>query len=375
MDRVTVDGLSDFDALRPEWDALRASDPHASVFLTSGWLRAFLSMSPTPWSILTLREGGRLIAALPVSLRAAPHRRVPLARELTFASEPFADYQGLLCAPGRENAAIPALAAMVRALPWDRARFPDVQDPRFPALVALLSTPGTALEQTTAQPCSVIDLPSDFETYLATLSKPTRRGTVRPLKVLAAELPGFRVSEATPKDAEAHIQALLDISELRWGSTPARRRKFGALFRGAFTEGCLRVVIMWDGAHPFAGGAAFVDPERGTYGAYQVAHDPAYARFGPGKAILATRIRSAIEGGYRVFDFMRGGESYKTSYANRSISNVRYTLNRRTLRSVVLGAVHPGYAAARGAYARLRLRGASAAYPGPTVRPGRALGR
>jgi CelD/BcsL family acetyltransferase involved in cellulose biosynthesis len=356
--------LSDFDALRPHWDELRRSDLHASLFLSSGWLRSFLAMSPTPWSILTLRDGGRLIAALPVSLRAAPHRRVPLARELTFASEPFADYQGLLCAPGREDAAIEALAAMVRAMPWDRARFPDVQDPRFAAFVDRLATGGATVERTVAAPCSIIDLPDDFETYLATLSKPTRRGTLRPLKVLAAELPGFRVSDATAESAEEHIRAMLDISALRWGSTPARRRKYERLFRAAFAEGCLRISIMWDGAHPFAGGAAFIDAERGTYGAYQVGHDPAYNRFSPGKAILATRIREAIEGGYRVFDFMRGGESYKSSYANREVSNVQYTLRRRSLRGALLRLADPGYAAARAAYARVRLRGAAAPEPG-----------
>ncbi len=352
--------MSDFDALRPAWDELRRSDPQATVFLSSGWLRAFLSMSPTPWSILTLREGGRLIAALPLSLRAAPHRRVPIARELTFASEPFADYQGLLCAPGHEDAAIEAFASMVRAMPWDRARFPDVQDARFAAVVDRLEADGITVERTVAPPCSIIDLPADWNTYLATLSKPTRRGTLRPLKVLAAELPEFRISDATPQDAEAHIAAMLDISAMRWGSTRARRRKYERLFRAAFAEGCLRISIMWDGAHPFAGGAAFVDAVRGTYGAYQVGHDPAYRRFSPGKAILAARIREAIEGGYRVFDFMRGDESYKSSYATREVSNVHYTLRRRGLRGSLLRLADPSYAAMRAAYARLRLRPAEA---------------
>ncbi len=33
-----------------------------------------------------------LVAALPISIRGTPHQRLPIARELTFATDPFADY-------------------------------------------------------------------------------------------------------------------------------------------------------------------------------------------------------------------------------------------------------------------------------------------
>jgi CelD/BcsL family acetyltransferase involved in cellulose biosynthesis len=357
VEREIVDTLSAFDALRPEWDELRRADRNATVFLSSPWLRAFLSMTPTPWSILTLRHSGRLVGALPISLRNAPHRLVPIAREITFASEPFADYQGILCAPQHEAAVIEAFASMVHALRWDRARFPDVQDERFAAIVERLAANGTAVERAPATPCSIIDLPDDWHTYLATLSKPTRRSTLRPLKQLAEELPELRHSEATPETADAHIAAILDLSALRWGSTPARRRKYEALFRAAFDQDCLRIAILWDGQRPFAGGAAFVDAERGVFGAYQVGHDPAYSRFSPGKALLGGQIRDAIERGYRVFDFMRGDESYKSSYSTREISNVHYSLRRAGARGTLLRLAEPAYAALRSAYARRRLRG------------------
>src|SRR5665213_1428092 len=177
VEREIVDTLSAFDALRPEWDELRRADRNATVFLSSPWLRAFLSMTPTPWSILTLRHSGRLVGAFPISLRNAPHRQVPIAREITFASEPFADYQGILSAPQHESAVVEAFASMVHALRWDRARFPDVQDERFAAIVERLAANGAAVERAPATPCSIIDLPDDWHTYLATLSKPTRRST------------------------------------------------------------------------------------------------------------------------------------------------------------------------------------------------------
>ncbi len=354
MERIPIETLGAFDAIRPEWDELRRADPHATVFLTSGWLRAFLAMSPTPWSILTLRADGVLVAALPISVRGAPHHWLPLGHVLTFASAPFADYQGMLCRPEHQDAAIEAFAQALRALPWQRADLPDVHDPRIGTLVQRLIGAGALLHELPAAPCHRIDLPPEWEAYLATLSKPTRRGTLRTAKQMAEELPLGRASFADASNLDLHIDAVLQLNALRWGTSAARYAKYRRLFRAAFAEGCLRIVALWDGERPIGAGAAFVDAERGFYGSYLVGHDPEYARFSPGKGVLANGIQDAIGGGYHAFDFMRGGEGYKSSYATGESTNAHYALRRRGARAVLLNAIEPGYAALRAALVRLR---------------------
>jgi CelD/BcsL family acetyltransferase involved in cellulose biosynthesis len=360
VERIPIETLGAFDAIRPEWDELRRADPHATVFLTSGWLRAFLSMSPTPWSILTLRAGGVLVAALPISMRGAPHHRLPLARVLTFASAPFADYQGMLCRPEYEDAAIEAFAETLRALAWQRADFPDVRDPRIGALAHRLSGAGTLLHELPAAPCHRIDLPPAWDAYLATLSKPTRRATLRPAKQMAEELPAARTSFAEAANLDLHIDALLRLNALRWGTSGARQEKFRRLFRAAFAEGCLRIAMLWDGERPIGAGAALVDAERGYYGWYLIGHDPEYARFSPGKAALASGIQDALGVGCRTFDFMRGGEGYKSSYATGESTNAHFTLRRRGARAALLRAIEPGYMALRSALVRLRAQRSAA---------------
>ncbi len=354
VERIPIETLAAFDAIRPEWDALRRADPYATVFLTSGWLRALLSMSPAPWSILTLRSGGALVAALPVSVRGAPHARLPLAHELTFASAPFADYQGMLCLPDHESAAIEAFAELLGALRWQRADFPDVRDPRIGKLVRRLGEAGASLRELPDAPCCAITLPSEWSAFLATLSKPTRRATLRPAKQMAEELTCPRTTFAGDADLEPHLEAVLHLNALRWGGNAARYEKYRRLLRGAHDAGCLRIAVVWDDRRPIAAGAAFVDRERGTYGSYLVGYDPAYARFSPGKALLASGIEDAIAGGYREFDFMRGGEGYKSSYATHEAVNAHYTLRRRGARAALLRAIEPGYAALRRALVRLR---------------------
>jgi CelD/BcsL family acetyltransferase involved in cellulose biosynthesis len=356
LERIPIARLDRLDAMRTDWDALVRDDPHATLFTTFGWIRAFLESLGRDWTILTLRRDGELIAALPVAVHGAPHPRIPVARALRFAAAPFADYNGMLCRPHDEALAIAELAAMVRELPWDRAAFEDAHDPRVAELIARLNDGTMDIVEAPPSPCSAIALPPEWETFLATLSKATRRAITRPFKMLGDEVPAVRVSSATTaEDAATHVDAVLDVNALRWGTTRARREAYRRLFLAAFAHGCARADVIWDGARPIAGGLSFVDRERGTCGLYMVGHDPEYGRFSPGKALLATAVRQAIADGYRTFDFMRGGEAYKQSFATHEAPNSSFAIRRHGARDALLHAIEPGYAAVRQAFVRIAM--------------------
>ena len=345
--------------MRAQWDDLYAADPHSQLFVSYPWLRAFLQNTPFHWSILTLREGDHLVAALPISLRGAPHYKLPIARELTFAAAPFADYQGMLCRPGREDEAVAALAQQLLALSWQRASFPDSADPRVGTLVAALGSAGAATRETQGSPCSGIELPETFAEFLAQLSRTTRRGLVHPLNALTERLPDGRITSSDEGDVDAHIDAMLLVNKLRWGASPERMARYRALLRAAHAQGCLHVGIVWDGTRPIAGNANFTDPVHNVTALYLVGHDPEYGRVSPGKALLAVLIRESIAAGYRVLDFLRGDDSYKASFTNYSRFNAHYTVERRGARSLLLRAVEPAFASLRAALTRLRRRPAA----------------
>jgi CelD/BcsL family acetyltransferase involved in cellulose biosynthesis len=354
VERIPIDALGAFEALRAQWDELYEADAHSQLFLSYPWLRAFLQNTPFHWSILTLREGDQLVAALPISLRGAPHYKVPIARELTYASAPFADYQGMLCRPGREDAAVAAFAQQLLALSWQRADFPDTADPRIGALVAALGSAGAKTRQSQGSPCSGIELPATFPEFLAQLSRTTRRGLVHPLNALTERLPEGRITSSDEGEVDVHIDAMLLVNKLRWGASPERMARYGALLRAAHAQGCLRVGIVWDGARPIAGNANFIDPVHKTTALYLVGHDPEYGRVSPGKALLAALIRDSIAAGYCMLDFLRGDDSYKASFTNRSSFNTHYAVARRGARALLLRAVEPAFASLRAALTRLR---------------------
>ena len=202
--------------------------------------------------------------------------------------------------------------------------------------------------------CLAFDLPADYATFLAGLSKPTRRATQRLLTTFAERQPGVRIADAD-SDADAQIEAVVGLNAERFGSTGLRRNRLLALLRAAHQTGCLRLRVVWDGSRPVAGGAAFVDPVHGTFGLYLLGHDRRYDRYSPGKGIIGLMVRAAIEEGFRELDFLRGGDAFKSSYADRARPNRRFRVRRPSLRNALADALLPAYGAARAA-ALLALR-------------------
>lgn len=356
VERTTISALGAFEAERERWEDLYRSDPHAQLFLSWDWLRAYLPQVEHPWTICLLREGERLTAALPLTTRAVPHRLLPITRELRFAADPFADYEGMLCRPGSERAASDAFGEMIAALPWDTAVFADISDARFIDILALLRGQGVAVAENESARCFAIELPGDYDSFLKSLSKPTRRRTTTPLKTLYAQLPALRTtaSDEAGADVDAHVDAIVRLNTTRWSASPRRAARLGALLRTAHVTGALRVHAIWDGDRAIAAGAIFRDPIQRVYAFYLVAHDRDYDRFGPGKAVLALVVQTAIAEGYATVDFMRGEDDYKRSYATRERTNQGYTLTRSSVRSRVLSPLVTLLAVLRRAALRLR---------------------
>ena len=55
-----------------------------------------------------------------------------------------------------------------------------------------------------------------------------------------------------------------------------------------------------------------------TVSFYATGYDEAWARYGPGRRVMAAAIRSAISEGAIEFDFLRGAESYKEAWTSRA---------------------------------------------------------
>ena len=206
----------------------------------------------------------------------------------------------------------------------------------------------TALTVEGQQRSAQIALPKTWDDFLASVGPSTRRNIRRTFAHVHAEVPALRITRASASDLDEHVDALVGLNHQRWGGNLARARaRYGTLFRNAFANGCLHLVAIWDGPIPIGATAFFVDERRKTFNAYQTGFDQRYAKVSPGKASILLGIQDAIELGFATFDFLRGEEHYKDSYAGGETLRTDVRLVRNGVRTALFDTMVPWYRAVK----------------------------
>jgi CelD/BcsL family acetyltransferase involved in cellulose biosynthesis len=169
-----------------------------------------------------------------------------------------------------------------------------------------------------------INLPDDFEAYLASRSKAFRKSIRRSLKGIERE--GLDMRELHPDDFDS-----TGLPDLLLSLMVARHKEKCSFTRSTYVQLFVRNVLpsvflkrrmrafaMFKGARITAldlcmAGASGVVTWNGGF-------LPEVERFSPGTALFAFGIQQAIASGLREFDFIRGEEGYKRSWTNSSYS-------------------------------------------------------
>jgi hypothetical protein len=216
-------------------------------------------------------------------------------------------------------------------MPWDVLRARSVRDPRVRALVVRLGE-GKSLTREEATPCHVVALPSSWDEYLS-----NHRNGKQALRYALRRRNAWAEASFTDADAstiERDVEALLMLHNVRWKSNlPKARRTYGRLFREAHARGCCRVGVLWsEEKKPLAAQAAFIDPERRSWGIYMLAYDKSTAKHSPGIGMLMRGIERAISERFEEYDFLRGDEAYKARFGSDIRWLENFTIRRRSRR-------------------------------------------
>jgi CelD/BcsL family acetyltransferase involved in cellulose biosynthesis len=329
-------GSSWVDELRERWIEIQREDRRATPFQAYEWHRLWMRhlgrfKEPIVW---TAWEGDDLVGLMPFAKSSG------LWRALRPMACGPSDYLQPLSRPGAETSVALLLAADLtgdgdcgRALcaECDLIDLHQVRqsEPLAAALELTSKRVGTVrLEQAT---CLALDLPSDYDSYLASLGK-SLRYDVRRLDKLAGS-GKVRVSDVAGSDAGAAMSLFFDLHARRW-----RARRLPGAFLGkrirsfhlAWAEAaaaidCLRLSVLSVDGEP--AGVIYALAMHDTAYFYQSGFDPANRSLSPGTLMVAHSIRRAIGEGRRHFDFMRGDEPYKRRWMpQRSESNLRFIL-------------------------------------------------
>ncbi|MDQ3995528.1 MAG: GNAT family N-acetyltransferase [Gemmatimonadota bacterium] len=305
------------------WDGLAASLRVPSPFMRWAWHHAWAQSAPSAelqasFAVILHGPEGCLRGLLPLTIRPMQLRRARV-RALTWAIGGLGcpDHLDIPTAPEAElQAAIPLL----EALPWDVIVLSAVSEEptNLAQLTEAFARRGYAVRRTPLDACPYVDLPSSWEEYLASLS-PTRRQTIRRKERKLMRDYTVTVTDYAPDRLDEGWRRLCSLHEARWTGAGAlgdpRLRDLLRRFSAELAaRGELWLTTLDLDGEPAAAWHGFAWGD--TVYFYQGGRDLQRASESVGLVLMGAMIRRAIDRGYRRFDFLRGRDAYKLSWAS-----------------------------------------------------------
>lgn len=328
--RITAEG---FDDLAEDWGALHARIPGATPFTHPAWHRVWLrhfgeTCSPV---FLSFRLDDELVGV------AALDPAFGTARQL--GDHNVCDYAGVLALPGHEETvALGFLEWLMEDLTPALELWGVPEDaPVRAGFRVVASLVGWGYVETPEAVCPGVDLPGDFESFIAALPKHDRHELRRKLRNLEA---AGRVTFEEATTAGAIVPEVDGLLEMMRASRDAKAAfltpTMEAFFRdlgGTFGElGMARLATLKLDGRAVARTFSFENAT--TDFLYNCGFDPELAHLAVGLASKAYAIESAIRRGKSRFDFLRGDEEYK-----RRLGGVPLQVYTLTLRQGSAGVV------------------------------------
>lgn len=332
----------------------------------STWVRHFQAMA-TP-TIIGCFDGNDLVAIAPW----CSHRRsLSPVDSLEFLGQAIggADHLDVICRRGYEAEVADALATTLRKrqlIAWDTGHFVTSSGQSMLERV-LRGTRGDWPARRTARGAApYLTLEGNWRSFLAGRFDKKRRYNIERQIRLAIDRAGLKVEiAAVPEQAPDRIAELFRLHDLRKARqgessafTAAAAKDFHAELIGQLARNGQAVLASLRGPTG-AVASACCFRAGGVVSYFQSGMDPAYERDSVGTTLLALLIKDALETGQHEFDFLRGAEPYKFSWANGQRDIVESSLFRNGLLGQVARMWCGGKAWGRKALRSLRGPGAA----------------
>ncbi len=336
-----VDAEEGFKGLRAEWNDL-ASRSKATIFQSWEWCWGWWQQYAKGRGlfIICIKDESALVGLAP--LFVSPYFGLPI-KVARFLGNGCSDYGGLVIDKGMEQDVLAAFFDfLARDRRWDAL---DLQQlpPSAPELAAptshAIASSSTLLPQ---EECFALDLPSDFEEYLKTISKKFRWniGYYRRRLKREGDFAFYRAS--SPEEIDKDVNDFFALHRKRFLSkkrigrflSPRFVRFHSALSRELLKSGNLGLYFLEiDGARI---AALYGFEFAGAFYYYLAGSDPEWGRFSASTVLLSMVVEDCINRGISRFDFLRGAEPYKLKWGARPVVNSRLILERPSQRSMLV---------------------------------------
>ena len=320
---VAVRNDVEFEDLKAPWNQLAGEVPFRTWNWARHWWRHYRDSRSELFTLLVRDENNDLMGIAPWYVSCTPSR----GRVVQFlgSGEVCSDYLTLLCRKGAEEPVAHSIADWLEteaARRWHLLDLTGVEesDAAIGHLGQRLSRHGRIVNRQSDMSAWRSALPDTWEKFQAQLSK-SRRDRTRTLLRRGVDSGRVVVHHVkTESELDRAYDILIDLHEKRRRSLS----QAGCFVSRRFTEfhremashflanGKLHLFWTELEGRPLSAQYCFAGGEAVYY--YQGGFEPELAGESPGWLSLATSIQWAIGEGFTSYDFLRGDESYKTSW-------------------------------------------------------------
>lgn len=320
MKIVAYDQPSLFEELHEEWDDLLRRSATNHIFSTWEWQSTWWeAYQPGELWVLAAREDdGRLIGLAPLFIEDnADHGR--MVRYIGCVD--VTDYLEVIVDKDRADEVLGCLAYYLGNARRRYDRLSLCNNPEDSVSLQLfpkkLSQNGLEVSVEQQEVCPIIYLPDNFETYLDNLDKKQRHEIRRKIRRAegAPENVGWYI--VGPKhDINVELDRFLSLmaashpEKAEFLRDPKNIAFFKSIVPLAYERGWLQLNFLTIGG---VAAATYLNFDFGgcilVYNSGLLPNE--YGQLSPGIVLLAHNIKHAIDTGHKVFDFLRGNESYK----------------------------------------------------------------
>lgn len=311
-----------------EWNRLLTSSVVNVPFLTWQWQTIWGEhfCPPRNLRLFVVEDGsGEPVAVLPLMV-------VGEGMLQFVGGVDISDYLDIIVCRGREEEAWKALLAALAEGDWaalDLHSIPSLS-PTLNLLPSLARAHGFRVSVEREERCPLLDLPADWEAYLAGLDSKARHELRRKLRRCEQSYPGARIRLVTETELPAALDAFFVLH--RKSSTGKARFMDGrmeAFFRtaaAAFAQRGWLQLWMLETEHPLAAVLCFDYAE--AVSLYNSGFEPEARAASPGIVLIAGVLRETIGRRRQRFDFLRGEETYKYDFGARPTDLMRVVVER-----------------------------------------------
>ncbi len=334
-----IDGKP-FEEAKAEWRQLSRST-HLSPFLSWEWMSTWFDHfggCRTAFLLKAYRDN-KVIGILPMFHSDLKPIRANRKRLALMGEGPGgADHLDLICDPGDfDDAFFWIMSFLLNRREFDSINFDSLAggSQAIGLLKRISHSKGCELERFAIQPagfCPQIDLSTGWESVL---NNGKRAANFKRRLKKIEKRPDFEFRTVVgPEGAGAAFERFLRLHQRRWeqsgGSELTGHPKLEdfqrALVPRMAQAGLVRFDEIWLDGECRSSVYGFDDGR--TFYYYNSGYDLDYADLSVGLVLIGLSIKSAVERGNKVYDFLRGDETYKFDWANKSIEIVNVSVCR-----------------------------------------------